>query len=57
MRSAPLQTRPEGIEGIGALQGKLEFVVTNLVGGLRFGKWAFTGSATMQDLRAKAHVS
>jgi IMP dehydrogenase len=44
---------PEGIEGMVPFKGSLEFVVTQLVGGLRSGM-GLTGSATMQDLRSRA---
>jgi IMP dehydrogenase len=44
---------PEGIEGMVPFKGSLEFVVTQLVGGLRSGM-GLTGSANMQDLRAGA---
>lgn len=44
---------PEGIEGMVPFKGSLEFVVTQLVGGLRSGM-GLTGSTTIEDLRAKA---
>ncbi|MGC8762561.1 MAG: IMP dehydrogenase [Acidobacteriota bacterium] len=44
---------PEGIEGMVPFKGTLEFVVTQLVGGLRSGM-GLTGCATIEELRTKA---
>ncbi len=44
---------PEGIEGMVPFKGTLEFVVTQLVGGLRSGM-GLTGCATVEELRTKA---
>jgi IMP dehydrogenase len=44
---------PEGIEGMVPFKGTLEFVVTQLMGGLRSGM-GLTGSSTVEDLRGKA---
>lgn len=44
---------PEGIEGMVPFKGSLEFVVTQLVGGLRSGM-GLTGSAGVEELRTKA---
>ncbi|MEW6756838.1 MAG: IMP dehydrogenase [Acidobacteriota bacterium] len=44
---------PEGIEGMVPFKGTLEFVVTQLMGGLRSGM-GLTGSSTVEELRRKS---